>query len=158
MTMPKPSSAHVSLVARALHVERVPLPPASATSLAGAPAASSIAADAGDFSAPPHGANELFRCGESQLWKPTGARGVYGGQIIGLALSAANKTVPPAFLVHVRRAFATRHVEAVQNGRRIFVMTCSFQIPAEKSLTYQVRQFGFAISLAAPLPVPTRPV
>ncbi|KAJ3277970.1 hypothetical protein HK104_002765 [Borealophlyctis nickersoniae] len=40
----------------------------------------------------------LFR--SKQLWKPTDARGVFGGQVIGHALSAATKTVDPKFSVH----------------------------------------------------------
>ncbi|KAJ3378565.1 Acyl-CoA thioesterase 8 [Entophlyctis sp. JEL0112] len=44
--------------------------------------------------------DDLFTCAASQLWLPIKARGVFGGQIIGLALTAATKTVKPEFLVH----------------------------------------------------------
>ncbi|KAJ1552812.1 hypothetical protein HK405_009927 [Cladochytrium tenue] len=114
---PTPSSPLTSLVERALHVERVPLPAAASPAATAVAAATGVTpsaaagADDNDLAAP-RGRYELFRCEERQLWKPVRARGVFG------------------------RAFATRHVEAIQNGRRIFVISCSFQIP-EKSLTYQ---------------------
>lgn len=34
------------------------------------------------------------------LWHPPGARGIFGGAVIAQALSAALKTVDPAFQVH----------------------------------------------------------
>lgn len=40
----------------------------------------------------------LYR--SKQLWLPIGARGVFGGQVIGLALNAAMKTVDESFQVH----------------------------------------------------------
>ncbi|KAJ3112832.1 YEATS domain-containing protein 4 [Phlyctochytrium bullatum] len=43
----------------------------------------------------------LYRSSATQLWRPIRARGVFGGQIIGLSLAAATKTVPEHFLVHV---------------------------------------------------------
>jgi len=36
-----------------------------------------------------------------QLYKPVGARGVFGGQVIGQALNAATATVPKQYFVHV---------------------------------------------------------
>ena len=77
---------------------------------------------------------------------------VFGGQVLGQALSAAEQTVPAARLVHslhgyflrtgdaskpivfivdpIRdgKSFTTRRVVAVQDGRAIFNMSASFQI------------------------------
>jgi len=77
---------------------------------------------------------------------------VFGGQVLGQALSAAVQTVPAERRVHslhafflrpgdvahpivyevdrIRdgRAFTTRRVVAIQGGRAIFNMSCSFQI------------------------------
>lgn len=77
---------------------------------------------------------------------------VYGGQVLGQALSAAYKTVPPERRAHSMHAyflrsgdvhdpivyqvdrirdgksFTTRRVVAVQKGRAIFNMSASFQI------------------------------
>ncbi len=77
---------------------------------------------------------------------------VFGGQVLGQALSAANQTVPDERIVHslhgyflrtgdvtkpivydvdrIRdgRSFTTRRVVAIQKGRPIFNMSASFQI------------------------------
>src|SRR5438067_140448 len=90
----------------------------------------------------------LFR-GQSQ---DLGWGAVYGGQVLGQALSAAGKTVPRERSVHSLHAyflrpgdasrpivydvdrirdgssFTTRRVVAIQNGRPIFNMSASFQI------------------------------
>jgi acyl-CoA thioesterase II len=90
----------------------------------------------------------LFR-GQSQ---DPGWGTVFGGQVLGQALSAAVQTVPPDRRVHslhayflrpgdvarpivydvdrIRdgRTFTTRRVVAVQGGRAIFNLSCSFQI------------------------------
>src|SRR5947209_1746671 len=90
----------------------------------------------------------LFR-GQSQ---DLGWGTVFGGQVLGQALSAAVQTVPADRRVHslhayflrpgdvahpivyevdrIRdgRAFTTRRVIAVQGGRAIFNMSCSFQV------------------------------
>jgi len=84
------------------------------------------------------------------LWHPPGARGIYGGAAIAQCLAAAQRTVPPGFVVHsmhcyfvlngnadipliyhvenVRqgRSFATRTVQARQRGQPIFTTTISF--------------------------------
>ncbi|KAH7019097.1 thioesterase-like superfamily-domain-containing protein [Ilyonectria destructans] len=83
-------------------------------------------------------------------WHPPGARGIYGGAVIAQTLAAAQKTVPDQFfphschcyfllagsdeipiLYHVERvrdgrSFATRTVQARQQGRCIFTTTISF--------------------------------
>ena len=93
----------------------------------------------------------LFR-GESQ---DLGWGTVFGGQVLGQALSAAAKTVPEERQVHsmhgyfllpgqvdkpivydvdrIRdgRSFTTRRVRAIQNGRAIFNLSASFQRPEE---------------------------
>ncbi|MFN7135337.1 MAG: acyl-CoA thioesterase, partial [Myxococcales bacterium] len=93
----------------------------------------------------------LFR-GQSQ---DLGWGTVFGGQVLGQALSAAAQTVPPEREVHsfhgyfllpgevdrpivydVDRirdggSFTTRRVVAIQNGRAIFSMSASFQVHEE---------------------------
>ncbi|MEZ4432053.1 MAG: acyl-CoA thioesterase II [bacterium] len=80
---------------------------------------------------------------------------VFGGQVLGQALSAAAQTVPPDRLVHslhayflrpgavdrpivydvdrIRdgRSFTTRRVVAIQSGRPIFNLAASFQVEEE---------------------------
>ncbi|KAI9460222.1 thioesterase II [Lactarius psammicola] len=89
------------------------------------------------------------------LFRPYEARGVFGGQVISQALVAATKCVKPEFLLHVSsrspisflahlptvpllyyvdrlrdgRSYSTRSVRAMQGGRVVFVMLCSFQVP-----------------------------
>ncbi|HSN97236.1 MAG TPA: acyl-CoA thioesterase II [Candidatus Nanopelagicales bacterium] len=89
----------------------------------------------------------LFR-GQSQDF---GSGRVFGGQVLGQALSAAVRTVPPERQVHSLHAyflrpgdarrplvydvdrvrdggsFTTRRVVAIQGGNVIFVLSCSFQ-------------------------------
>ena len=84
------------------------------------------------------------------LWRPPGARGLYGGSVIAQCLAAAHKSVPSDFLIHsmhcyfvlagnpdvpiiyyverIRsgRSFATRTVQARQKGNVIFTTTMSF--------------------------------
>ena len=93
--------------------------------------------------------NTLFR-GQSQ---DLGWGTVFGGQVLGQALSAAQQTVPAERHVHsfhgyflrsgdvsrpiiydvecIRdgRSFTTRRVVAIQNGHAIFSMSASFQAP-----------------------------
>ncbi len=93
----------------------------------------------------------LFR---GQSWD-LGFRALFGGQVLGQALSAAYQTVEPGRIAHsfhtyfllpgdakkpvvydveiVRdgRSFSARRVKAIQDGRNIFYMTASFQHPEE---------------------------
>ncbi|KAJ1961071.1 acyl-CoA thioesterase [Dipsacomyces acuminosporus] len=95
------------------------------------------------------------------LWKPKGNRGVFGGQVIGQALSAAAKTVDSPYRcnsihcyflapgdntemiayevrrVRQGRSFCSRLVSAKQKGRVIFIATVSFQSPEASSLSHQ---------------------
>jgi acyl-CoA thioesterase-2 len=85
----------------------------------------------------------------------TDVQRVFGGQVLGQALAAANRTVEDGRLVHslhayfllpgdpaapivyevdrsrTGRSFSTRRVVARQHGRNIFVMSASFQVPEE---------------------------
>ena len=84
-----------------------------------------------------------------------GFRALFGGQVMGQALSAAQETVAADRLVHSLHSyflragdaskpvvyevesirdgssFSTRRVQAIQNGKAIFYMTASFQQPEE---------------------------
>ncbi|KAK9447253.1 thioesterase-like superfamily-domain-containing protein [Limtongia smithiae] len=104
-------------------------------------------------------AADAFRNAEP-LYKPAGARGVFGGCVVSQSLMAAIKTVPLKYEVHsmhcyfilagdsdipivyqvehVRegRSYCTRTVEAMQNNRCIFTTTISFQLPAPDELTH----------------------
>lgn len=95
-----------------------------------------------------------------QLWTPIGARGVFGGQVIGLALAAATRTIESTFQVHslhcyfllagdnrvpvvykvekirTGRTYATRFVTATQRGKSIFTMMVSYAIPEESTLKW----------------------
>ena len=86
---------------------------------------------------------------------------VYGGQVVGQALMAANKTIDPKFHPHsihcqfiaagdvsrsliydvtrVRdgRSFCSRLVKALQNGNIIFTTIISFQVMEKGSLSHQ---------------------
>ncbi|KAJ2800517.1 acyl-CoA thioesterase [Coemansia guatemalensis] len=97
------------------------------------------------------------------LWRPKGNRGVFGGQVIGQALSAAGKTVDSPYRCNslhcyflaagtnaemiayeVRRirqgsSYCTRLVVAKQSGRVIFIATASFQRPEPSVLQHQYR-------------------
>ncbi|WP_438863711.1 acyl-CoA thioesterase domain-containing protein [Neptunicella sp.] len=92
-----------------------------------------------------------------------GFRALFGGQVLGQALAAAQKTVADGQVAHslhsyfllpgdatkdviydvesIRdgRSFCTRRVKAIQNGRTIFFMTASFQFP-ETGLEHQFTQ------------------
>jgi acyl-CoA thioesterase-2 len=84
-----------------------------------------------------------------------GFRALFGGQVMGQALSAAQETISPDRSVHSLHSyflragdaskpvvyevesirdgtsFSTRRVKAIQNGKAIFYMTASFQKPEE---------------------------
>lgn len=103
----------------------------------------------------------LYRGPKEELWRPTGQRGVFGGQVMGQSLAAAIGTVPKGkelhsmhsyflragketsdIIYHVLvlrdgKSFATRLVTAQQGGRPIFVLLASFQKPKLSSLLHQ---------------------
>jgi acyl-CoA thioesterase II len=94
----------------------------------------------------------LYRQPASALWVPPGAKGVFGGQILGGAMSAAHRTLAPSvdFPLHSMhayfllsgnatkpilyrvnrlrdgRSFATRSVTALQDGTPIFEAQLSY--------------------------------
>ncbi|MFD2165681.1 acyl-CoA thioesterase II [Thalassotalea euphylliae] len=89
-----------------------------------------------------------------------GFKALFGGQVLGQALSAAQETVAPERQVHSLhsyflragdaskpvvyeveelrngKSFSARRVQAIQNGQTIFFMTASFQAP-EPGLAHQ---------------------
>lgn len=101
--------------------------------------------------------DNLFR-GQS---RDIGTKYVFGGQVLGQALSAAQQTVGDGRVAHSMHAyflragdieapiiytvertrdgnsFTTRRVEAIQHGQQIFVMAVSFQRP-EPGVEHQV--------------------
>jgi acyl-CoA thioesterase-2 len=94
-----------------------------------------------------------------QSWD-LGFRALFGGQVLGQALAAAQLTLPEGRVAHsfhsyfllpgdadqpvvfdvenVRdgRSFSTRRIKAIQNGKNIFYMSASFQTP-EPGLAHQ---------------------
>ncbi|KAJ7357042.1 thioesterase-like superfamily-domain-containing protein [Mycena albidolilacea] len=94
---------------------------------------------------------DLFR--SKTLWLPSRARGVFGGQVISQAIVSATNSVDPAYGLHSLhcyflasasaatpivyfverlrdgRSYLTRAVKALQNGKVVFMMMCSFQKP-----------------------------
>ncbi|CAG8570095.1 10910_t:CDS:2 [Ambispora leptoticha] len=92
---------------------------------------------------------------------PLGGRGVFGGQIVGQALVAAIKTTPKEFNVHslhsyfvlpgdniipilyeverIRdgKSYCTRTVKAIQKGRCIFTLICSFTVTEPSGIEHQ---------------------
>ncbi|KIK98512.1 hypothetical protein PAXRUDRAFT_134077 [Paxillus rubicundulus Ve08.2h10] len=98
----------------------------------------------------------LFR--SVNLFVPIQARGVFGGQVISQAIVSATRCVDPAFGLHcyfmlsaspavpivyfVERlregqSYSTRSVKAVQNGKIIFQLLCSFHSPEPWQPSYQ---------------------
>ncbi|KAI6136848.1 hypothetical protein F5141DRAFT_1185713 [Pisolithus sp. B1] len=98
----------------------------------------------------------LFR--SVNLFVPMRSRGVFGGQVISQAIISATKCVDPAFGLHCYfllsaspavpiiyyverlregRSYSTRGVKAVQNGKTIFKLLCSFHMPEPWQPSYQ---------------------
>ncbi|KAG1773068.1 thioesterase-like superfamily-domain-containing protein [Suillus occidentalis] len=101
----------------------------------------------------------LFR--SKTLYRPTRARGVFGGQVISQAIVAATNCVDPVFGLHSLhcyfllsaspaipiiyfverlregRSYTTRSVKAVQNGKVIFQLMCSYHKPEPWQPTHQ---------------------
>lgn len=97
--------------------------------------------------------SDVFLASQDDLFRPLGARGVFGGQTICQSLHAAILSVPGSFAVHsfhgyfllagdaernivfhVQRvrdgaSFVTRSVEAKQRGKIIFMATVQFHKP-----------------------------
>lgn len=112
---------------------------------------------------PAKGDTDVF-VNKQPLWLPPGARGIYGGTLLGQSLSAAQKTVPHNLLPHhmhcqfIRagkpgsplryqiartsdgRTFATRQVTVLQDSVPIFLASISLcaqpSSPSTDSLTH----------------------
>lgn len=104
--------------------------------------------------AEPQNGKDVFT--SQSLWVPYGARGVFGGQVIGQSLVAAGRTVPAPLGLHSQhcyfllpalvsppieyhvdrirdgRSYANRIVKAVQNGRAIFILSASYALPPKE--------------------------
>jgi len=104
---------------------------------------------------------DFYRAPAVNLWKPLGARGVFGGQVLGQALAACSKTVGKEFSpnsLHAYfllagnvdqniiyrvdrhrdgRSYATRSVVAYQKGRAIFNSVTSFAKLEHSELEHQ---------------------
>ncbi|KAH9921991.1 thioesterase-like superfamily-domain-containing protein [Epithele typhae] len=102
----------------------------------------------------------LFRSKTLRL--PANARGVFGGQVISQALVSATQCVDSAYSLHVPsqcyfllsasetvpilyhvdrirdgRSYVTRGVRAVQRGRTVFMMLCSFHLPEPRQPVFR---------------------
>lgn len=102
---------------------------------------------------------DLFR--SVQLWRPSGARAVFGGQVVGQALAASTKCVKDNKELHslhsyfikggdpdlpmiyrVRRLnttnnFETHSISAKQNGQTIFSCQASYHRPEKTTLFHE---------------------
>jgi len=112
----------------------------------------------------------LFRSPVSALYKPRRARGVFGGQVISQAVTSATRSVNEKYSLHslhcyfllsastqipilyhvevlrTGRTYSTCSVKAVQDGKTIFMLLCSFAVPEPRV---------WAHTIAAPLNVPS---
>ncbi|KAI6153369.1 hypothetical protein BKA82DRAFT_147987 [Pisolithus tinctorius] len=100
--------------------------------------------------------NNLFR--SVSLFVPMRSKGVFGGQVISQAIVSATQCVDPAFGLHCYfllsaspavpiiyyverlregRSYSTRGVKAVQSGKAIFMLLCSFHAPEPWQPSYQ---------------------
>lgn len=103
--------------------------------------------------------NNLFR--SVSLFVPMRSKGVFGGQVISQAIVSATQCVNPAFGLHSihcyfllsaspavpiiyyverlreGRSYSTRGVKAVQSGKAIFMLLCSFHAPEPWQPSYQ---------------------
>lgn len=101
------------------------------------------------------------------LWRPCGARGVFGGQVIAQALSASLHTAPPNLGLHSThcyfllpadasksitydvealrdgRSYAARYVRAQQEGKTVFVLMASYTVPFVGGKKGETTPFGF---------------
>ncbi|KAI5121256.1 hypothetical protein M0805_002301 [Coniferiporia weirii] len=98
----------------------------------------------------------LFR--SKTLWLPVRSRGAFGGQVISQAVVSATNCVDPAYGLHCYfllsasaslpvlyyvdrlregRSYTTRFVRAVQRGKVVFIMMCSFHRPEPMHPSHQ---------------------
>lgn len=109
----------------------------------------------------------LYRASSKLLWVPPGGKSVFGGQVMGQALHAAQLTVhrdswlpislhsyflkrgsPNSDIIYQcretsnLRSFDSRSVDAIQNGQIIFKMQAQFARPEESQLRHVERADG----------------
>ncbi|CAO1615674.1 unnamed protein product [Sympodiomycopsis kandeliae] len=94
---------------------------------------------------------DLFR--SKSLWQPARARGVFGGQVIGMGVTSSSRTIRKEMTLHSLHcyfllagnrdrdiiykvirirdggSYCTRQVNAQQDGKIIFTMLLSYQVP-----------------------------
>lgn len=114
----------------------------------------------------------LFRCSVENLWKPPRARGLFGGQIIGLCLEAAQQSADDPkkvlhsmhcyfvkagrndvpLIIHVSplrqgKSFCTHTARATQGGETIFALSCSFHRKEAEGATVEFHSAMPRVSL-----------
>ncbi|XP_048773891.1 acyl-coenzyme A thioesterase 8-like [Ostrea edulis] len=103
----------------------------------------------------------IYRASAKSLWRPVGSRFVFGGQVVGQALTAAFNTVQEPLLLHSLhcyflrggnnekpivyhvdrtrdgKTYTSRNIKATQDGVPIFSMQASFKIDETDPLEHQ---------------------
>lgn len=103
----------------------------------------------------------IFRASAKCLWRPIGSRFVFGGQVVGQALTAAFNTVREPLLLHSLhcyflkggnnekpiiyhvdrtrdgQTYTSRNIKATQEGIPIFTMQASFKVDEVDPLEHQ---------------------
>lgn len=103
----------------------------------------------------------IFRASAKCLWRPVGSRFVFGGQVVGQALTAAFNTVREPLLLHSLhcyflkggnnekpiiyhvdrtrdgQTYTSRNIKATQEGIPIFTMQASFKVDEVDPLEHQ---------------------
>ncbi|XP_022336754.2 acyl-coenzyme A thioesterase 8-like [Crassostrea virginica] len=103
----------------------------------------------------------IYRASAKCLWRPVGSRFVFGGQVVGQALTAAFNTVQDPLLLHSLhcyflrggnnekpilyhvdrtrdgKTYTSRNIKATQEGLPIFTMQASFKIDETDPLEHQ---------------------
>ncbi len=128
----------------------------------------------------PFSADEFI---SQSLWRPRGARGVFGGQVIAQALLSASHTVPKPVGLHSQhsyfllpadagipilytverlrdgKSYATRLVRASQKRKVVFVLLASFALPPISLPPLKEGPsppFGFIPTFSNPSPIVTQ--
>lgn len=103
----------------------------------------------------------IYRASSKSLWRPVGSRFVFGGQVVGQALTAAFNTVKDELLLHSLhcyflrggnnekpilyhvdrtrdgKTYTSRNIKATQEGIPIFTMQASFKVDETDPLEHQ---------------------
>ncbi|XP_056018788.1 acyl-coenzyme A thioesterase 8-like [Ostrea edulis] len=104
-----------------------------------------------------------YRASAKSLWRPVGSRFVFGGQVVGQALTAAFNTVQEPLLLHSLhcyflrggsnekpilynvdrtrdgKTYSSRSIKATQDGVPIFTMQASFKVEETDPLEHQFK-------------------